>query len=285
MKTITDFLDTHPEISKVIAFLVNLVIVLIVTWILLRLTRKLFAKIRTKKADINTQFSEKIVRFLVIFLAVMWVIMSNDLTKSFGQTLFQSTTVLAAVAGFAAQSVLADLICGIMISVTKPFDIGDRIELENGVGGIVGDITLRHVVLKGIDTQRFIVPNSKVHAQYIRNMSYRSKVRSVDFRFRVAYGTDTEFASEVIRKAIEESPYSVPGRVYEPAKTPVYAKVYFLSFGESSLELATTAYYDPSTPTEIFKDDINTRVKKALEASNIEIPYNYLNVLVDQKEA
>ena len=42
--------------------------------------------------------------------------------------------------------------------------------------------------------------------------------------------------------------------------------------------MGTTAYYLPGTPTEVFKTDINTRVKKALEANGIEIPYKYINV-------
>ena len=284
MKAVSDFLNNNPVLLKYLSFFANLVIVIVIAWLLLRVTRRVFRRVQQKKANFNTQFSEKIVRFLVIFVAVMWLIMSNDVTKSFGQTLFQSTTVIAAIAGFAAQSVLADMICGIIISTTKPFDIGDRVELENGIAGIVKDMTLRHVVLQGMDTQVYTVPNSKLNAQYVRNMSYRSKVRSVDFRFQVAYSADPEYAAQVIRQAVMDSPYSVPGRTYAPETAPDYGKVYFLAFRDSSLEMGTTAYYERSTPTEIFKNDINTRVKKALEAGHIEIPYNYLNVVLDQKQ-
>ena len=78
--------------------------------------------------------------------------------------------MIAAVAGFAAQPVIADLICGMMISATKPFDIGDRIELEDGTAGIVKDITLRHVTLQDIDTIVRIIPNSKLNGMKITNM-------------------------------------------------------------------------------------------------------------------
>ena len=47
--------------------------------------------------------------------------------------------------------------------------------------------------------------------------------------------------------------------------------------------MGTTAYYEPTVSTEVFKNDINTRVKKALEANHIEIPYQYVNVLVGQR--
>ena len=286
MDVFWQYLKSNATGAKVVSLLLNAAVVILVVWILLRLSRTLFSRLQNKKKNMNTQFSEKIFRFLVIFLGVMWVIMSSDLTKSFGSTLFQSTTVLAAIAGFAAQSVLADLICGIIISATKPFDIGDRVELENGVSGIVQEMTLRHAVLRGMDTQIYIIPNSKLNSQYVRNMSFHTGVRSVDFRFQVAYPTDTGRASEIIRQAVIDSPYSVPGRIYHSDGEKEYGKVYFLAFRESSLELGTTAYYTAITPTEVFKDDINTRVKKALEENNIEIPYSYVNVkLKTQQES
>ena len=285
MKSILAYLKDHPAVDNVLNFLINAVLVIAVAFVILRVSRKLFQKIQNRKTKFNTQFTEKIFRFLVIFISIMWLVMSNSLTRSFGQSLFQSTAVIAAIAGFAAQNVLADLICGIILSSTKPFEPGDRIELENGITGIVKEVTLRHVVLQGIDTQIYIVPNSKINAQYVRNLSYRTKTRSVDFHFSVSYRTDPEFAKEVIRRAVMDSPLSVPGKKHGK-KEPEYALVYFMAFKDSSLDLETTAYYKPDTPTEVFKDDINTRVKKALEQNGIEIPYNYMNVVVtgDGKE-
>ena len=285
MKSILAYLKDHPAVDNVLNFLINAVLVIAVAFVILRVSRKLFQKIQNRKTKFNTQFTEKIFRFLVIFISIMWLVMSNSLTRSFGQSLFQSTAVIAAIAGFAAQNVLADLICGIILSSTKPFEPGDRIELENGITGIVKEVTLRHVVLQGIDTQIYIVPNSKINAQYVRNLSYRTKTRSVDFHFSVSYRTDPEFAKEVIRRAVMDSPLSVPGKKHGK-KEPEYAPVYFMAFKDSSLDLETTAYYKPDTPTEVFKDDINTRVKKALEQNGIEIPYNYMNVVVtgDGKE-
>ena len=285
MKSILAYLKDHPAVDNVLNFLINAVLVIAVAFVILRVSRKLFQKIQNRKTKFNTQFTEKIFRFLVIFISIMWLVMSNSLTRSFGQSLFQSTAVIAAIAGFAAQNVLADLICGIILSSTKPFEPGDRIELENGITGIVKEVTLRHVVLQGIDTQIYIVPNSKINAQYVRNLSYRTKTRPVDFHFSVSYRTDPEIAKEVIRRAVMDSPLSVPGKKHGK-KEPEYAPVYFMAFKDSSLDLETTAYYKPDTPTEVFKDDINTRVKKALEQNGIEIPYNYMNVVVtgDGKE-
>ena len=120
VQQVLDVLAKYPVLKQVLSFSLNAVIVIVAAGVILRLSGKLFQKIRTGKTGIKIQFGEKIFRFLVIFIAVMWLVMSNDLTKSFGQSLFQSTAVIAAIAGFAAQSVLSDLICGIISSSAPP---------------------------------------------------------------------------------------------------------------------------------------------------------------------
>ena len=64
-----------------------------------------------------------------------------------------------------------------------------------------------------------------------------------------------------------------------PREGEDYSPVYFLNFTDNGLLMATTVYYEPTSPTEAVKDDINSRVKRALEANNIEIPYNYVTVV------
>lgn len=283
MNAITEFFETHETIKSISELLISIVIAGIVVFVLLRLQKKLSHKLKTEKKGLNFRFVENIIRFVIIFIALQWVIMSNDLTKSFGATLFQGTTVIAAIAGFAAQPVLSDLICGLMISMTKPFDIGDRVELENGTTGIVKDMTLRHVTIQTIDTIRVTIPNHQLNSMQLTNLSYHSTIRSVHFRFNVAYSADPEKAAKVIREAVASSPFSVRGRDTNHGKD--YSPVYFLSYAESSLVMATTVYYEPTNPTELVKNDINIRVKKALSRNNIEIPYNYLNVVLNKQSA
>ena len=275
MNNTIDILKSHPVIWDVIKLILTAIATGVVLSLVLRLERRAVKKLRERKNNINIRFVESTVRFALILIAVMWVVMSSPLTQPFGRIVFQGTAIIGAIVGFAAQPVIADLICGLMISTTQPFNIGDRIELEDGTAGIVKDITLRHVVLQTIDTLRVVIPNSKLNAMRVTNMSYHTTTRSIAFRFHVAYNADAEHAKAVILNAIKESPYSIPGREGE-----AYSPVYFLQFGESSLEMATTVYYEPSNPSEVVKNDINCRVKNALEAAGIEIPYNYVNVVM-----
>ena len=281
MTAILDFLKAHPTVWQTLKLVVAAVVAIIVVRQLLRLEKKASKRWLEKRNNINLRFVENIVRFVIIFLAVEWVVMSSSITQTFGRVLFQGTTVIAAVAGFAAQPVIADLICGLMLSVAKPFDIGDRIELEDGSAGIVKDITLRHVTLQDIDTVVRIIPNSKLNGMKLANMSLASGVRSLHMRFNVSYDTDVKQALVVIGRAVEESPMTIPGR--PGPEGGVYGPVYFIQYADSSLVMATTIYFERTTPTEAVKSDINTRVKAALEANGIEIPYSFVNVVMNEK--
>ena len=282
MEGIKSLLDTYPLIWNVLKLVLTAALAIAVVMVVLRLERKLIHSLLEKKRNINLRFVESIVRFVLILLAVEFVVMSSPLTETLGKVLFQGTTVLAAIAGFAAQPVIADIICGLMMSATRPFDIGDRIEMEDGTAGIVKDITLRHVALQGIDTLKIIIPNSKLNGMRITNLSYGTTTRSIHFRFNVAYGTDVDLAMAVIREAVIDSPLSVPGKPGEDGDT--YGPVYFIEYAASSLVMATTVYYEPTSPTEAVKSDINCRVWRALTEHGIEIPYEYINVVLNDKE-
>ena len=282
MTAVSTFVDEHPTLWASTKLILTAIITFIVVTLLLRLEKKASKRFFEKRGGINGRFVESIARFILIFLAVQWVVMSSTITQSFGRVLFQGTTVIAAIAGFAAQPVIADMICGLMISATKPFDIGDRIELEDGTGGIVMDITLRHVTLQDIDTVVRVIPNSRLNGMKITNMSYHMPVRSVHMRFNVAYTADVDQAMRVIGRAVEESPYSIPGKPGKDGKT--YGPVYFIQYADSSLVMATTVYFEPTAATEVVKSDINTRVKRALDESDIEIPYNYVNVVINDPD-
>ena len=277
MAVVTGFFESHPMLWETLKLILTAAVTFVVVSLVLRLEKKASKRLIGKRNNINLRFVENIIRFFVIFLAVQWVVMSSSITQSFGRVLFQGTTVIAAIAGFAAQPVIADMICGLMLSATKPFNIGDRIELEDGTSGIVKDITLRHVTLQDIDTVIRIIPNSKLNGMKITNMSYHTRTRSVHMCFHVAYDTDPDRAMAVISGAVADSPYSVPGK---PGGE--YGPVYFIEYAESSLVMATTVYYDSASPTEVVRSDVNTRVKRALEAEGIEIPYNYVNVVMNE---
>ena len=270
---ITKFFDTTTRLGQIVELAIYAVIAAVVTTIVLLIYGK-FVKNRLKgKNNLTVRFTQNIIRAAIIIVAVIWVLVSSTATTDIGKVLFQGTAILGAVFGLAAQPVLGDFFSGIAITLNRPFEIGDWIELENGTVGVVADITPRHVVLRSLGTVDIIVPNSKINSLMIKDTSFK-KLRSTKMEFNVAYGTDVEKASEVIRNAITDSELTVP------AKDNEYGPVYFESFADSSLVLSTVVYYKQSTSGLEVKTDVNKRVNDVFNEAGIEIPFNYVNVVM-----
>ena len=270
-------------LGGLVEFIVAAVLAALAVLIILKVEKKVFSKRLGMGNKIQFRYFENLFRAAIILIAIFWVITSTVVTESFGKILFQGTAIIGAIIGFAAQPVISDLICGFMLSASKPFDIGDRLELDNGISGIVKDITMRHVVIRGIDKTDVIIPNSVLNGMSITNMTRHNTIRTMRFTFPVAYGSDVDKAMEVIRKAVEDSPYTIPG--YEkPDGTQEYGPVYFMAYESSSLSMVTTAYFRAGTRAEVMKSDVNVRVNHALRDAGIEIPYNYVNVVIRNQE-
>ena len=274
---------SDSTLRSLATFLIVAAVAAVVCWVLLKVVKVSFQKLRKRNNGLHIRFLEQAVRLLIIVAAVVLTLSSLGGFSTVWQTFLGGTAIFSGVLAFAGQGVIKDILAGLMISINRPFEIGNRIELEDGTSGIVQDITMRHVVLQLIDTQRLIVPNSRLNEMKLKNFSYHTKTRAANFFFFIGYDSDVEQAMQVILEAIQASPYSIPGKKVNDRDE--YAQVYFMAYEESSLRLATTVYYEAVHPTEIVITDINLRVNKALKANGIEIPYNYMNVIQKQPQA
>lgn len=244
----------------------------------IKLNNRFFRRIERKHPDIHLPILEKMISIFIVLFYAIFLLSTFSGAQTMWQTVFGGTAIVSAVLVFAAQDTIKDLLAGLMIGIYKPFVVGDRIVLEDGTAGVVEKITLRHVVMTGIDTLRIVVPNSRVNAMQLKNFSYKSELNAAQFRFSVGYDSNMEQVKKVIGDAIEQSEYTVPGKKDKEGNTH-YGPVYFISFADSALIMAVTVYYEKNCSTEIVTNDINTRVREALIANGIEIPYNYINVI------
>ena len=242
-----------------------------------KVNHKIFQKLEEKKGrSVSLEFMEKLVSFGITFFFLVIVPFNWD---DIGNSVFGSAAVLTAVIGFAGQDVIKDILAGIQISIYKPFDIGDRIETSDGSAGVIEKISMRHIVIKRIDTIRIVIPNSKMNELTVLNYSYEDVPRSVMLRFPVSYKSDIEKAKQVIGNVVRDSELTIPGMYTEDGSLD-YAPVYFIELAESALIMSVTVYFDKDIRTERVRDAINTSVFEALAANGIEIPYNYMNVVL-----
>ncbi|MEN2999153.1 MAG: mechanosensitive ion channel family protein [Acidilobaceae archaeon] len=106
--------------------------------------------------------------------------------------------------GFAAQTVVSNLLSGIFLYFDRPFKVGDAIAIGDRFG-VVEDITVFSTRIRLFDGRLLRVSNEEVFKSNIINLA-NIKARRVEYQIVLAHGTDTARAIEVIKRVLDENP-------------------------------------------------------------------------------
>ena len=256
----------------------DLIIPLFIAIVALILVRFLLRKNSKVKMSLNRKYLLELIQLLIILACVFDFFRIVDPSLRINNILLKGSALIVAIFGFAGQAAISDIICGLLITINKPFEIGDRIIIEGGDAGIVEDITLRHTVIRIYDDIRVIIPNSELNSKTVTNTSYRNTTRrGIHLKYSVGYDTDIQKAMDVIRDCVVESPYTLS--IENNGIIEDSGPVYFLEYASSAIILDTTIWVTRTTNTYVAINDVNLRVNKAFRERGIEIPYNYVNVM------
>lgn len=206
-----------------------------------------------KKLDITlAHFFGNVVKIIVL-VAVVLITLGN-----FGISI-APLIALAGASAFGAtlaiQGPLSNFGAGLAIILSRPFVVGDTIEVK-GTSGIVNDITLAATTLVNEDGEEITVPNKAINGEIITNSkAYRVVHTNVTFELTV----DQEVAYEAIRSALSEFPSVQSG---PPAQIGIH------DFTPTGLIIGIR-FWVPSS--RYFQDRYaaNTAILKALRAAHL----------------
>jgi small conductance mechanosensitive channel len=137
--------------------------------------------------------------------AVVMVIVLLMVLQQFGvqiMALLAGLGVVGVGVGLALQGVLRNVIAGLTIIFTKPFRVGEYIELL-GVHGEVQEITIFSTKLLHVDRSRVIIPNRKIIGEILHNYG---QIRQLDLSVGVAYDTDLAKALDTVHHVVQANP-------------------------------------------------------------------------------
>jgi small conductance mechanosensitive channel len=103
-----------------------------------------------------------------------WIIFAVGAALVLSSMGFNLTPLMAAfggasfIIGFATQSTLSNLASGLLVMVSRPFDVGDKVNIA-GVSGTVESVTSISTVIRDAEGRVTIVPNKKVWDSVIIN--------------------------------------------------------------------------------------------------------------------
>jgi potassium-dependent mechanosensitive channel len=104
---------------------------------------------------------------------------------------------LAIAAGFGLQTLLKNLVSGVMLLVERPMRIGDLVEVD-GLRGRVTEIGLRASTIRGGDGMESIVPNSRFVEGNMTNWTYSNLTARQTIQVRVAYGSHLRTVNDIL---------------------------------------------------------------------------------------
>ena len=203
-------------------------------------------------------FLGNVLRYVILAFTAMFVL------NTFG---IQTTSVVAIIGaaslaiGLALQGTLSNVAAGVMIIFFRPLKIGDFVEV-NGVTGTVRDITLNYTEIASLGNVKVVVPNADVWGNTIYNYSVYD-TRRAQWEFGVGYGVNLAQAEQVIRDTIMSDERSL-------ADPEPFIQVNNL--GSSSVDFlvrvscASDVYFQ-------YQADMTRKVKEALDAADIAIPF------------
>jgi len=229
------------------------------------------------ETDLDDKFLDlsRRIAYIVLLMTVFVIILGR-----FGVEVSALVTTLgigSLAIALAAQETLGDMFSGFTIMMDRPFTVGDRVELLdlNTWGDVVG-IGLRSTRILTRDNRTVTVPNSVIGKGLIVNYSIPNTRYRVQTHVGVAYGTDIEFAREVMVEAIRQQDWVMKDERIEAL---------FLEFGDSSLNFRVRCWIEHYVETRRIIDKMNSALYHALNENNIQIPFpqREIRVLSDQK--
>ncbi len=152
---------------------------------------------RAKRADTTVGVVRSLSRYAAIVAGILGIF-AFAFTGA-GSTVL-GVSLLIAIIGFAAQSVLRDVIAGTMVVAERWFDVGDAITIEpGGMSGVVEAITLRSVKLRGLGGETMRIHNQHMYGVRVA----RNGIRPLTIEF---YVTDAVKGRELITRVSELLP-------------------------------------------------------------------------------
>ena len=246
--------------------ILSAVVVFVVCYLILRVMMRLFTRIlsRVNMDETLRKILLAVIKLILYFLLAMVVIDTLGVSVT---SLLAAFSVVGLAASLAVQDSLSNLASGIMLLVTKPFKIGDYVEIDD-VSGTVKMISLIHTRITTIDNKMIYVPNSKIIATKIVNYTQQEK-RRVDLEISASYDAPIETVRQSLLEAV-----SAVG-LFSDTPAPPFAAV--LSFDESSIRYVVRAW----VKTEQYWDAyfaLLEQIKAAFDKNGVEMTYNHLNV-------
>lgn len=179
-------------------------------------------------------------------------------------SLLAGVGIVGLALGLAFQEIASNFIAGIILSLRRPFRIGDLVEIQDQMG-VVFDMNLRTTILNLLGGAAARIPNKDVIGNTIVNYTVNGR-RRVELEVGVTYGDDLDH----VQRVTHETLMGLTSRWVDRD-----AEVYYTEFGDGSINLTARFWIDRTEQREWLaaRSEAVIAIKKAYDANGITIPF------------
>ena len=219
-------------------------------------TREIGRKLRTLTPLVQT-----ILKVIVVFIAVLVLLEQVNIRTG---PLLAGVGLFGLAVGLASQSLIKDVINGLFILFEDSISVGDIATLR-GISGVIEKITLRAVVLRDLQGDVHVIPNSSIDLVTNKTKVFSRYLLDVGIAYREDVDTVMNILREVDEDMHKDMRYGY--NMLEPIEMWGLDR-----FGDSAVYIRARLKTRPGKQWEVGRE-FNRRMKKVFDERGIEIPF------------
>lgn len=205
--------------------------------------------------------TRKIIRVLLVALGV--VVAFPYLPASSSPAFTGVSVFLGVLVSLASSSALSNIIAGLVLTYTRAYRIGDRVQ----VGGTYGDIVETSLLVTRIRTiknEEITIPNGIVLGNSVTNYSREATSRGLILHTSVTIGYDAPWRT--VHALLVDAALATPGILREPAPF-----VWQTALNDFYVTYEINAYTASAHDAPAIYADLHARIQDAFYAAGVEI--------------
>jgi potassium-dependent mechanosensitive channel len=260
--------------SVTVSKTIKAIVILAIGYWVAHLFAALIERMAVRRFRVGVNQARLVRRWIRAFLVLILVIASLAWVK-IPLTIFAFMGgALAIGLGFGMQTMLKNLISGIIILFERPFRVGDVLLIENQ-RGTVTSIGIRSCVVHMVNGTELLIPNSVLLENNLTNWTYSSKIIRSRITVVVLCESDTRKVTQLIADSVERHGLVLK----EPAP-----KIRFANFAADGFEFELLYWVDlGKADWEDVASDLRHMIAHAFAENDITISYPQQDTHLDTK--
>jgi MscS family membrane protein len=260
------------ELDSVVQVCTTILIILSIGYLIYTLTqvvdvwlRRFATKTESKLDDMLAPLVGKSLRVTVVILILLQV--AQTLSDKPITSILAGLGVGGLAVALAAQDTIKNFFGSIVLFSDKPFEVGDRINVE-GYDGPVEEVGFRSTRIRTLEGHMVSIPNGQLANMTIHNIGKRPYIRRV-MTVTVTYDTSPEKMQEavdILKELLDN---------HEGLNPDFPPRVYFSDFASTSLDILVIYWYHPPDYWKYmeFSERLNMDILKRFNEAGIDFAF------------